>query len=210
VLVDTELASKGDMMQKTRMLRTRDQDVMAEYCKLMIHIAPSLVPQREWDMVKKGKSKFSEIVTSTDEAHALLVIENNWNRFKFGDGLEGTDRERCDKTVWITHEETSEYGLEELRYTRKNVGRAMNGRQGKTGWSQDGLDRFNHLVGLVRKGRLATGNAFDAAVKTECKEMAALKLRNRKRNRKRSLEDDEAIQRLERFEVACDFSFEKV
>jgi hypothetical protein len=83
------LATNGTMMQKTRMLRTREIDVMGEYCALMIHLAPSMVPGREWEMVKGGYNTFSHIVTSTDEAHALLVIENNWNLLKFGDGLEG-------------------------------------------------------------------------------------------------------------------------
>jgi hypothetical protein len=209
-IIIADLASKGNMMHKSRMLRTRDIDVMEDYCKLMIHIAPSIVPHREWDMVKEGRDNFSDIVTSTDEAHALLVIENNWNRFKFGEGLEGSDRERCRDTVWISEEEQLKYGLEEPRYTRTDGGRARNGRQGESGWSQDGLDRFNQLVGLVRKGRAATGHAFDAAVKKQCREMAKDNLGKRKRKRDRSGEDEEAINRLEQFQVACDFEFEKL
>ena len=89
-------------------------------------------------------------------------------------------------------------------------GRARNGCQGKAGWSQDGLDRFNQLVGLVQKGRAATGHAFDAAVKKKCREMAEDNLGKRKRKIDRSCEDEVAINRLEQFQVACDFEFEEV
>ena len=198
------------MMHKSRMLRTRESDVMEDYCALMIHIAPSMVPRREWDMVKEGRDNFSDIVTSTDEAHALLVIENNWNRFKFGEGLEGADLETCQATVWITEEEKSKYGIGEPRYTRTEGGRPRNGRQGKTGWSQDGLDRFNNLVELVRKGRADAGHAFDEAVKKKCRDMAEDNLRKRKRKRVRSPEEEEAFKTLEQFQVTCDFEFEEI
>ena len=83
---------------------------MGEYCQLMIHLAPSMVPGREWEMVKGGFDTFSNIVTSTDEAHALLVIENNWNLFKFGDSLDGEASTKCQQTQWITKEEIELYG----------------------------------------------------------------------------------------------------
>ena len=38
---------------------------------------------------------FSEVVTSTDEAHALLVIENNWNRLNFGVNLKGDEKKNA-------------------------------------------------------------------------------------------------------------------
>ena len=60
------------------------------------------------------------------------------------------------------------------------------------------------------KGRAATGHAFDAAVKKQCREMAEDNLGKRKRKRDRSREDKEAINRLEQFQVACDFEFEEV
>jgi hypothetical protein len=198
------------MMQKQRMLRTRESDVMGDYCELMIHLAPSMVPGREWEMVKCGYNTFSHIVTSTDEAHALLVIENNWNLFKFGEGLIGEDRQRCQETIWITEEEIGLYGIETPRYTRTDGGRLRNGRQGKSGWSQDGLDRFNELVELVRKGRADRGNAFNAEVTKKCRDMAEDKLRKQKRKRGSSREEEAAFQKLEQFQVACDFEYEEL
>jgi hypothetical protein len=204
------LAANGTMMQKTQILRTREVDVMGDYCALMIHLAPSMVPGREWEMVKGGYNTFSQIVTSTDEAHGLLVIENNWNLLKFGDGLEGEAQKRCEEMEWITKEEHAKYGITKPRYTRTDGGRPRNGRQGKTGWSQDGMDRFNELVDLVRKGRAIRGNAFNAKITKKCREMADEKSRNRKRKRARSREEEAALQKLEQFHVACDFDYDEM
>ena len=206
-----ELAAEGTMMEKSRMLQTREVSVMEDYCELMIHLGPSIVPAREWEMVKSGQETFSEVVTSTDEAHALLVIENNWNRLQFGINLEGDEAERCNNIDWITEEDIDDYGTEMPRYTRTDSGRPKNGRQGKTGWSQDGLNRFNELVSLVRKGRQSREKVFNNVVKTKCREMKEAKLRNRKRKRgMRTQEEEEAYQKFERFQVACDFDYEEV
>jgi hypothetical protein len=198
------------MMEKSRMLQTRDSNVMVDYRELMIHLAPSMVPGREWELVKSGHNSFSEVVTSTDEAHALLVIENNWNRLKFGENLEGKDRDKCKEIKWITEADTALFGCQMPRYTRTDGGRPRNGRQGKTGWSQCGLDRFNELVKVVREGRKTRGNIFDTEVKKRCRDMAEEKLRKRKRKRARNKEEEEAFQKLEQFQVACDFNYEAV
>jgi hypothetical protein len=204
------LAANGTMMQKQRMLQTRDKDVMGEYCQLMIHLAPSMVPGREWEMVKGGFDTFSNIVTSTDEAHALLVIENNWNLFKFGGSLDGEASTKCQKKQWITEEENKKYGKVYPRFTGTDGGRPRNGRQGKTGWTQEGLDRFNKLVELVRQGRADRGKAFNAEVTKQCRDMAEDKLRKRKRKRRRTAEEEEAFRKLEQFQVACDFEYEEM
>jgi hypothetical protein len=198
------------MMEKSRMLQTRGVGVMEDYCKLMIHLGPSIVPGREWEMVKKGQNTFSDIVTSTDEAHALLVIENNWNRLKFGVNLEGGELQKCNNINWMSEEETEEYGTEQPRYTRTDSGRPKNGRQGKTGWSQAGLNRFNQLVELVRNGRTIRDHVFNSEVTKQCRAMTEDKLRKRKRKRGRNQEEEEAYQKLEQFQVACDFNYEAV
>ena len=197
-------------MEKTRLLQTREIGVMDDYSEVMIHLGPSMIPGREWEMVKSGHNNFSDVVTSTDEAHALLVIENNWNRLKFGQNLEGEDRKKCDKIKWISDEEMELFGAEVPRYTRSEVGRPRNGRQGKTGWSQEGLDRFNELVNMVRQGRKMRGNVFDTRVTKRCRDLAEEKLKKRKRKRTRSKEEEEAFQKLEQFQVACDFDFEEL
>jgi hypothetical protein len=198
------------MMEKPRLLKTRDSGVMADYCELMIHLAPSMVPGREWDNVKSGHCTFSTVVTSTDEAHALLVIENNWNRLNFGGNLKGEEKTRCEEKQWISKEDTAMFGSDTPRYTKTDSGRPRNGRQGKTGWSQDGLDRFNELVKLVRQGRDTSGSLFDTAVKDRCRDIKEDKLRKRKRRRGRNAEEEEAFQKLEQFQVASDFNYEAV
>ena len=92
------------------------------------------------------------------------MIENNWNLFKFGDSLVGGASKKCQETQLITEEEIGLYGKATPCYTRTDGWRARNGRKGKTGWSQDELDRFNKLVELVRKGRADKGNAFNVEV----------------------------------------------
>ena len=168
------------MMEKSRILRARENEVMGDYCELMIQLAASMVPAREWETVRREYNRFSDVVTSTDKAHALLVIENNWNRFKFGEGLEGKDHEKCKKIKWISEAEKKLYGTKVPRYTKTDGGRPRNGRQGNTGWSQDGLDRFNYLVDLVRQGRKDRGKVFNAAIQKRCRDMVEEKKTTRK------------------------------
>ena len=205
-----DLAANGTMMEKRRMLETRENGVMGDYCELMIHLVPSMVTAREWLMVRSGYENFSDVVTSTDEAHALLVIENNWNCLKFGASLEKKEQEKCNKTSWVSEEEEELYGTEMPRYTRTNGGRTRNGRQGKTGWSQDGLDRFNSLVDLVQQGRKDRGKVFNAAMKKRCSDMVEETKQNKKRKRGRTREEEETFRKLEQFEVACNFEYKVV
>jgi hypothetical protein len=62
----------------------------------------------------------------------------------------------------------------------------------------------------VRRGRAIRGNAFNAEITKKCREMADEKSRNRKRKRKCSREEEEALQRLEQFHVACDFDYDEM
>ena len=101
------------------------------------------------------------------------------------------------------------FGSKMPRYTKTDGGRPRNGRQGKTGWSQGGLDRFNELVKLVREGRKTSGTLFDTAVKKRCRDIKEEKLRKRKRKRARN-EEEEAFQKLEQFQVASDFNYGEV
>ena len=95
-----------------------------------------VVGKSNWIRVRKTE-RFSNLVTVSDEAFALLVLENGYaywlDKFKkYGTGSKIND---------------------EFKYTK----RENQGSQTK-GWTKDGIDRYNVLCKLVKEDRDKTGN----------------------------------------------------
>jgi hypothetical protein len=98
----------------------------------------------------KKNVPISEMATPTDEALALLLLENSHLRWsaEFAKAERGEVIAKEDKTLPMP------------LYTR------LNGSQGGftrkyCGWSENGIARFNELYEMVKKDRLNNGRWFD-------------------------------------------------
>jgi hypothetical protein len=97
-----------------------------------------------WDCDKK----LSEIATPSDEALALLILENNEARWSQEFDMVGSDESR------VT--------LPKAKYTSSGRNTSMKGFTKKFGgWSARGIERFNELLKLVKADRSANGEWFD-------------------------------------------------
>lgn len=97
-----------------------------------------------WD----GDKKLSGIATPSDEALALLILENNEARWSQEFDMVGSDESR------VT--------LPKAKYTSSGRNGSMKGFTKKFGgWSARGIERFNELLKLVKADRIANGEWFD-------------------------------------------------
>jgi len=96
-----------------------------------------------------------KIATASDEAMALLLLENSETRWM----AEYGKREKGEKVV--------EKDLPVPLYT--SAGQSNKQQKGFTkrygGWSQDGINRFNQVHEMVKQDRQANGFWFDELVK---------------------------------------------
>ena len=94
----------------------------------------------------KNKAAITNLASPSDEALALLLLENSEARW-----IEESEAER-------RGEEVAESTLPKTRYTNNGEKRAKKGFTKKFGgWSNEGIDRFNNLVGLVKLDRAVNG-----------------------------------------------------
>jgi len=103
------------------------------------HFLPCVVGKCKWKKLVILK-KIPLFATVTDEAFALLVLENNWG-------------------VWL-HEDAREYFMKNKKELNKkekgNNGLYTGHAKGATrfgGWSVEGVQRFNELCKIVRNDR---------------------------------------------------------
>ena len=88
---------------------------------------------------KSWNTKMSELVTVSDEAFALLLLENSWDSW-----LHLASKEEHDETVV------------KLLYTVNGAGTRKN-----HGWKKEGLLRYVELINIVRNDCAADKGAFD-------------------------------------------------
>ena len=103
----------------------KNEEVLKVY---LFDILPYSVRKIKWNTHSK-KFKMSQFVTRSDEAFALLIIENNapkWLDELYEPNKAGRDRVKS--SVYTQGIETC----------------------GLPGWSEEGIDRFVHLGGVVR------------------------------------------------------------
>jgi hypothetical protein len=124
---------------------------------------------------KKTASKklISAFVTKSDEAFALLTIENQYERWSYMyENHDNADKERNAPPALYT-----------------NSGKIAGGRgtnRKHDGWSRDGLDRFNMLHELVTRDRARGSRVkFEEEIREEIKEEEM----QRKIRRKAEMED---------------------
>jgi len=146
------------------------QYIMYECC--MYHI----VGAKAWNLhIKTGRMKVTDLEQATCyvEAYGLLLLENNWKKWRSkakakarartGDNETNSTGDNATNT---TEDNATDEAL--TKYTTPNKGRHS--------WSQDGIKRFNELVDEVTDDRESeAGKEFDAAFKKAMEESAAKK-----------------------------------
>lgn len=94
--------------------------------------------------------RLSELATPSDEALALLILENSEARWSQEFDLEPSAAVEA-KTL-----------LPKAKYTSSGRNGSMKGFTKKfSGWSAKGIERFNELLKLVKEDRIANGEWFD-------------------------------------------------
>ena len=121
------------------MLKLRQQGNKVTMTTFYNHFLPCVVGKCKWKKLVVLK-KVPLFATVTDEAFALLVLENNWG-------------------VWL-HEDAREYFMKNKKEQNKkekgNNGLYTGHAKGATrfgGWSVEGVQRFNELCEIVRNDR---------------------------------------------------------
>ena len=106
------------------------------------------------------EQRISKIATATDEAFALLVLENIWDAWKEVDPQEyimaRSKRRREEDDEDEVVEANSNDGKSKRRRRKEIAGQyTKEHRNAKRyrGWGEDGHARFNQLVNLVREDR---------------------------------------------------------
>ena len=99
---------------------------------------------------KWQQTKFSELVSSSDEGFAILLIENSEEKWT-------AEYNKMNQNVLI-----NEADLPCCKYTsggsnKKQLGVTRRHR----GWTQEGVAKFNEIVQKVREDCIKNGNEFD-------------------------------------------------
>jgi hypothetical protein len=145
---------------------SKDRDTM----KLFLDSFVSCVVGRMRWRKETPKKIISKVATATDEAFALLVLENIWDAWKQVDPQEYVmarskrrkdDEEEDDDDVEgesaTNNDGTTKKGKRRKeipgRYTKEH----RNAKRFR-GWGEDGHARFNQLVKLVRNDRKVRGS----------------------------------------------------
>jgi hypothetical protein len=118
-----------------------------------------VVGKMEWKR-RSGKELVSKLASPTDEAFALLVLENIWESWKDVDPEEyimaRARKQEDDKGNKTRRKEIAGKYTEKHRSSRRC-----------RGWSEEGHERYNELVGIVRADRAKRG-AFERYFMEKC------------------------------------------
>ena len=123
---------RGDITIKKmcNMRKPMEEEMMHVFCNYFV---PCIVGKAAW---KRTKAMFviSKIMTVSDEAFLLLVLENNWDLW-----MEMAEHDRAVKDC-----------QQKPKYTNaKGNGRTIKGG----GWMDEGLHRYNEIHEMVVKAR---------------------------------------------------------
>ena len=113
------------------------------------NILECVAGKQEWKLEKVRKTVSTSCVTVSDEAFALLILENGWERFVF----------------YASNEEKNEVQkLPPNLYTGRKGGNMI-----YEGWSDDGIERFNELCSQVKSDRMSSeGQTFEKSFLNIC------------------------------------------
>jgi len=168
--VADELPNMEDILKLRKSLQS-----MRVLCN---HFLPCVVGKKRWKMQIQAGKKVNEIATVSDEAFALLVLENIWSdmvkvniddyyrpRKRKKKNNEDVSQESIDAAnLEKNNDESSAVNLvkntdanrEKWNESKVITGKWTNAWRGSRrygGWSPEGLSRFNRLVKMVIQDR---------------------------------------------------------
>jgi len=121
-----------------------------DYIFFCVRFFQCIVGKSAYNAGWNAHKKLSEIATPSDEALALLFLENNEARWSQEFDLDETATEEMKAS------------LPKAKYTSSGRNGSMKGFTKKFGgWSAKGIERFNELLKLVKADRSVNGEWFD-------------------------------------------------
>jgi len=175
----TMVLSSADLIKRHQLKELHEYQKLRTNVEAYGHfcdrILPCVIGKMEWSKEVYSK-EISKIATPTDEAWALLLLENSWD-------------------LW---HQMAEYELKaeklpkELRVKTKWTSTAISAVKYE-GWGEDGIPRYNELVKKVREDR-GQHKSFDAAfLEKKREERASKMMSSKKRNRDGSMDDNHVV-----------------
>lgn len=124
-------------MDKHKIFKLR-KDKQGHFANFVEYFLSAVIGKRDYNKVKH-KSLLSSYATSSDESFALIVLENNMER-------------------WIDMHEGNNQKSSTVMPKYTNAGKTTYNENGSSnqhykGWSAQGLTRYNKLFELVKKDR---------------------------------------------------------
>jgi hypothetical protein len=103
--------------------------------------------------VETGQVKLSDVISTTDEAYALVNMEGNLKRWtKEAEVMAAARGRSLDANKWLSLPKSE----------------CTNGGSKLDGWNEEGINRFNELVAEVKADRkLVAGKKFEADFQKE-------------------------------------------
>lgn len=97
----------------------------------------------------------SEIATPSDEALGLLLLENSEVKWSFEVGTDTKDgsNEKDVDGVKTKYTSVGKYSAQKKGYTKRYGG-----------WREDGIQRFNDILDMVKADRIKNGEWFDVVM----------------------------------------------
>ena len=126
-----------------------------KYMSFMSNFVPAVKGTREWDK-KYSASKaragdlplFSEAISTSNEALVLFLVEDNWNKWV-------GDMDCESKVALLDTEMGGNVDAGEKRWCKRRAGNKTHG------WTFEGQDRWDELLGMVVDDRKERGDEFD-------------------------------------------------
>ena len=118
------------------------------YEKFYKYMVPSIGRKTFWKDIVTSVKADQDVTTVSNEAFALLVLENNWERW-----IDLFNNSRCQNPP-VKGRKRISLSDKKPKYTRGGILYSSNSnRDDGKGWSNEGIERFNELFDLVRKDR---------------------------------------------------------
>ena len=101
---------------------------------------------RKWTTKLSNAIKISSILTVSDEAFVLLILENNWDRWM--------DLNKKSDNKYVPSKRGSENPIvSDVKPMYTNINGRAGSNEVNRGWSKEGIKRFNVLCGMVKEDR---------------------------------------------------------
>ena len=137
-----------------------------QYIQFIVRMLPPVYGKEMWNEIVI-KEKFTEFVTASQEAFALLLYKNGYEAWSW----IGSDSS--------SSSDSSGNGGVVARPVFKYIARSKEHVMARnSGWTMQGLEEFNALYNMVKVDRLAHGRDFDEALLDYYMEKKAKKRRS--------------------------------